>query len=203
MKGFFFGFFTASLLGVAALYAQSNGLISFFPQRGDAREALSTDESTDGEVAADEIKKPKRRRRPGRRRGKARSQRQGAPGANYDTSQVTVGDDLDGRSPRELSMGAGAEEQLGAAEIERGIDRVFRGIQRCLILVPSDAPATGRVTLGMHIAPTGKVTKVNLKGPATIARGEPGACIRKTVRSIRYPSFDGPDMVVHYPIEFE
>lgn len=203
MKGFFFGFLVASLLGVAALYAQSRGLIAPFPEEADTQGALSTDEGTDGEVAAAEEKRSKRRKRPGQRRGKAQARPFPAGGAGYDTSQVTVGDDLNGRAPRELTMGAGAEEQLTNAEIDQGIDRVFRGIQRCLILVPSDAPATGRVTLGMHIAPSGNVTKVNLSGPATIVQGESGACIRKAVRSIRYPSFDGPDMVVHYPIVFE
>ena len=62
---------------------------------------------------------------------------------------------------------------------------------------------TGKVVLGMHIAPSGKVTKVGLRGPNPIVQGECGGCIRRAVKSIDYPSFDGPEMVAHYPIVFE
>ena len=55
----------------------------------------------------------------------------------------------------------------------------------------------------MHIASSGKVTKVNLKGPNVMIRGETGQCFRRTVKSVRYRSFDGPDMIAHYPIVFE
>ncbi len=101
-------------------------------------------------------------------------------------------------------MGNAAEEdQLSSAEIDRGIDRVFKGIQRCLVLAPGDAPTTGKVVFGMHIASSGKVTKVNLKGPNVMIRGDVGACFRRTAKSIKYRSFDGPDMVAHYPIVFD
>ena len=63
--------------------------------------------------------------------------------------------------------------------------------------------ATGKVVLGMHIAPSGRVTRVGLRGPNPIVQGECGGCIRRAVKSIQYPSFDGPEMVAHYPIVFE
>lgn len=100
-------------------------------------------------------------------------------------------------------MGAGGEDQLSSAEIDAGIDRVFNGIQRCLILVPSQAPAVGKVVVGMKIAPSGAVTSVNLSGPNVIIKDDPGSCIRRTVKSIRYRSFKGPEMLVNYPIVFE
>ena len=100
-------------------------------------------------------------------------------------------------------MGAGGEDQLSSQEIDQGIGRVFRGIERCLVLAPPGAPTTGKVVFGMHIAPNGQVTKVNLKGPNVMIKGDVGACFRRTVKSIRYRSFDGPDMIAHYPVVFD
>ena len=124
--------------------------------------------------------------------------------AAHDMGETTVGDDLGSTGNGELDMSSrGGENQLSAARIDRGIDSVFNGIQRCLVLVPSDMPASGKVVLGMHIASSGRVTKVNLKGPGAIIRGESGACIRRVVKTIDYPAFDGPDMIAHYPIVFD
>ena len=75
--------------------------------------------------------------------------------------------------------------------------------ERCLLLLPPDAPAKGRVVFGMHITSSGQVTKVNLKGPKVMIQKETGACLRRVVKSIRFRRFDGPDMVAHYPVVFD
>ena len=124
------------------------------------------------------------------------------PTRQYDTSEGMVGDAL-GASSRELAMGAGGEDQLSSRGIDQGIGRVFKGIERCLLALPPDAPAKGKVVFGMHIASSGHVTKVNLKGPKVMIQGEVGACFRRVVKSPRFRSFDGPDMVAHYPVVFD
>ncbi len=55
----------------------------------------------------------------------------------------------------------------------------------------------------MRIAGTGRVTRVNLQGPAAVTSGDAGDCLRNAARRIRFPSFDGPEMIVHYPITLE
>jgi len=47
------------------------------------------------------------------------------------------------------------------------------------------------------------VARVNLQGPAAVTGGECGDCLRTAARNAQFPSFDGPDMVVHYPLTLE
>ncbi len=199
MKQFLTGFAVASVVWFGVLYAQATGGISLFGDGDDATVAPQVDTDVGPTTAPDEAA-PKKKRRGGRRRRRG----DGAPmkAAAWDTSVGQAGDDLE-VSPREVSMGQGAEDQLSEAEIDKGIDRVFRGIQRCLLALPPDAPATGKVIFGMHIASSGQVTRVNLKGPNVMIQGEVGACFRRTARTIRFRAFDGPDMIAHYPIVFE
>jgi len=200
MKQFLLGVLVASLVWVGVLYAQSAGVFEIFGA-GEGEEVVvdagvvetAVVEQSEGDGA-------KQKKRKMRRGGKKR--RPG--GAAYAAGEGEVGDAIGGPGSHELSMGeSGGQEQLSPAQIDKGIDRVWNGIQRCLVLVPSDLPATGRVVLGMHIAPGGRVTRVGLRGPNPIVQGESGACIRRAVKSIQYPSFDGPEMVAHYPIVFE
>ena len=203
MRQFLLGFALASALGTAALWAQGTGRLELFTPAGDEVAKITlvaSDHSVDKK--SDDTRKTGKRR--GKRKTRAGGRRDFGDRVEYDTSEGLSGDDLGGPGSRELSMGSeGGEEQLKEAEIDRGIDRVFSGIERCLVLVPAGAPASGKVVVGMKIASTGQVREVNLKGPRTIVSGEAGACIRRIVKSIRYPSFDGPDMVAHYPIVFE
>lgn len=203
MKLFIIGFVTASGVWMAVLYAQSTGMLTLFPQAADADVQASDTDSADAALSSREIESPAKKRRRGKRKRRAE------PGAAsrqraYDMSEGVAGDELGGPGAKEITMsGAGGEDQLSNAEIDRGIDSVFNGIQRCLLLAPPDAPTTGKVVFGMHIAPNGQVLKVNLKGPNAMIRGEVGACFRKTAKSIRYRSFDGPDMIANYPVVFE
>ena len=202
MKQFILGFAVASFLWLGAFYAQSAGYIDFFgvgKETDTDRVADAPDAGVDGEDSQhDNRKKSKRKKK--RFAGKRKSLRSAA----HDMGETTVGDDLGSTGNGELDMSSsGGEEQLSPARIDRGIDSGINGIQRCRILVPSDVPATGKVVLRMNIASSGRVTKVNLKGPGAIIRGESGACIRRVVKSIEYPAFDGPDMIAHYPIVFD
>lgn len=118
--------------------------------------------------------------------------------------EATTGDRLGGPETRDLNAAtAGGEEQLRNHEVESGFDRAFPAVRRCLLLVASEDPVRGKLVFGMRISGTGQVTKVNLKGPAAITRGEAGDCMRKAVRKIKYRTFDGPDMLVHYPMTLE
>ena len=138
-----------------------------------------------------------------RRRRRRRGMRGRASGMMW-SGTATSGDDLGENDPRELNAGAeGGEQQLTGAQIDSTIDGSFGRIRRCLVLVPEDAPSRGRVTFGLRIAGSGRVTRVNLRGPAGVTRSEAGDCLRQAARALRFPSFDGPEMIVHYPITLE
>jgi len=199
MKQFLAGIAVASAVWLALLWAEGTGAIDLFEDGGDELAADVVDAGAPAIAAGDE--EPERRK--GKRRRGPRKGRRRTPGPGYETGEGTSGDEVGGPGSREVSMVAGGEAQLSPAQIDRGIDTVFGGIQRCLVLVPDDAPATGKVVLGLHIAPSGTVSKVGLRGPNPIVKGEAGACIRRKVKSIRFPAFDGPEMVAHYPIVFE
>jgi hypothetical protein len=200
MTRFLLGALVASVVWAGLLFAQAGGVIDILgscdEEAGEAADAGAIETAAAEEPEGDPRRKKRKKRRPGRGKRPA--------GVAYAAGDGVVGDDIGDVGDQELAMGeAGGQEQLSTAQIDRGIDTVWNGIQRCLVLVPSDLPATGKVVLGMHIAPSGKVTKVGLRGPNPIVQGESGACIRRAVKSIRYPGFDGPEMVAHYPIVFE
>lgn len=200
MRQFLLGVLVASVAWAGVLLAQAAGVIDILGAGGgEAR--IIVDAGVDSEIA-EEVEGDEKGKRGGKRRRPGRKRKPG--GAAYAAGDGVAGDEIGGPGSQELSMDvAGGQEQLSPAQIDRGIDTVWNGIQRCLVLVPGDLPATGRVVLGMRIAPSGRVTRVGLKGPNPIVQGEPGACIRRAVKSIEYPSFDGPEMVAHYPIVFE
>ena len=201
MKHFISGFLTATVLWIVVFSIESGGILNLFGS-DEAEEKEELVETIDTGGDPNDKSANKRGRKGRRRRSRPGSTAQEGPG--YELGDGVTGDDLGAPGSREVGMGGpGSEEQLKEAEIDRGIDRVFRGIERCLVLVPSDAPTAGRIVVGMHISSSGNVTKVNLKGPNALIKGECGACIQRNVKSIKYASFDGPDMVVHYPITFE
>ncbi|HKU38061.1 MAG TPA: hypothetical protein VJR89_07940 [Polyangiales bacterium] len=140
--------------------------------------------------------------RPKRKRSVASKPRRA--GAQYDDRETQTGDDLGEDNARNVDMhSGGGEEQLRGTEIEKGFDSVFPQVRRCLVLAASDEPARGKLTFGLRIAGTGKVSAVNLSGPSSVAQGEAGACLRKAASSIQFRSFNGPDMVVHYPLTLD
>jgi hypothetical protein len=115
-----------------------------------------------------------------------------------------VGDDLRENEAKSLDVAAnGGEEQLRGTEIEQAFDGAFSQIRRCLILAAGDEPARGKLIFGVRIAGSGKVTAVNLSGPASVAQGEAGGCLRKAAMGLHFRGFNGPDMVIHYPLTLE
>jgi len=128
----------------------------------------------------------------------------GSPGARVPTGEATTGDDLREGEMRVVDgMATGGEEQLTGPQIDAGLDGAMGRIRRCFLLAAGDDAVTGTLTFGMRIAGSGQVTAVNLSGPAAVTTGEAGDCLRGAVRAVRFPSFDGPEMLVRYPITLE
>jgi hypothetical protein len=145
------------------------------------------------------------------RRGR---RRRGGAGASADSSatgseraptgDAVTGDDLGEGELRMIDgAGSGGEEQLSGAEIDHAFDGVMGRVRRCFVLAEGDTTPTGRLVFGLRIAGTGRVSAVNLSGPAALTSGDCGECLREAGRSMSFPSFDGPDMVVRYPITLE
>ncbi len=197
MSRFWGGFSVACVLWAGAGAYLHLGL-GYGPPAPTPVVAAAEPEVVEAEEPAEAEARPRRRRRR-RRRGAARAGRGQTP-----TGNATSGDDLGEGEMRTLDMGAsGGEQQLRGSQIDAGFDTVMGGIRRCLFLIPGDADVRGRVMFGMRIAGSGRVTRVNLRGPRAATTGEAGACLRRTARSIQFDSFDGPEMVVHYPFTLE
>lgn len=194
------GFLVASLLWGGGVAAYEGGYLDEYLAEEDVEaDLLAEREEVDEEVALEDA--PRRRRR---RRGRRAAMTAMSEEADYPRGEATTGEDLGSDDPRELSAGeSGGEAQLSSAQVESGFDTAFGGIQRCLVLVPSEAPLRGRLTFGLRIAGSGRVTRVNLQGPAAVTSGDSGDCLRNAARRIHFPSFDGPEMIVHYPITLE
>jgi hypothetical protein len=147
-------------------------------------------------------------RRPRRRRGTSGSS--GSSGSTAPstgsgpTGDATTGDDL-GEPPMRIIDGAGSggEEQLTGAEIDHAFDGAMPRIRRCFILAATDQDLTGRLVFGLRIGGNGHVNAVNLAGPAVLTTGDSGDCLRTAARAMTFPTFDGPEMVIRYPITLE
>lgn len=190
MARFLGGFASASVLWAAFTYAVVTGSVTL--PFGPPSEVASAPDAgaADIDLAPDDKTK-----RPRRTRGK-RPRRYAREGLS--------GDDLGGPDTRQLDMnGAGGEQQLRSDEIERQFDAALPQIRRCLILAASDEPVTGKVVFGLRIAGASGVTAVNLRGPGAITQTEAGACMQKAARTMRFRTFDGPDMLVHLPMTLE
>lgn len=143
----------------------------------------------------------RRRRRP--RRGGAGAPEGSGSGA-APTGEATTGDDLREGEMRTIDgEGTGGEAQLTGGQIEAAFDGALPRIRRCFVLAAGDEPVQGRLTFGLRIRGSGEVSAVNLSGPAAVTTGECGDCLRTAARGIRFPSFDGPEMVARYPITLE
>ncbi len=158
---------------------------------------LSEPEASEAEEAS-----PRRRRRHGR--GGSSTGEPSGSAARLPTGDATTGDDLGEGQLRIIDgAGSGGEEQLTGAEIDHAFDGAMPRVRRCFILAAAEAEVRGRLTFGLRIAGTGHVSAVNLAGPAVLTTGECGDCLRATARAIQFPGFDGPEMVVRYPITLE
>lgn len=192
------GFFAASFLWGGLLVANKLGIVEL---------NLAPDEveAEPIELAADEAPSDDPRGGKAKRRGKRRAgtgARQGRD-PRYE-GESSFGDELGGPEARNLNVAAGGgEEQLLGSEIERGFDEAMPRIRRCLILAASDEPVTGKIVFGVRISGSGRVEKVNLNGPSAITRSEAGGCLAQAARGIQFRSFNGPDMLVSFPLTLQ
>jgi hypothetical protein len=139
-----------------------------------------------------------------RKKRGSRAHGSSGPRARRYTGDSTSGDDLGGPDARNLDpTQGGGEEQLLGGEIEKGFDSVFPQVRRCLMLAAGDEPVTGKIVFGLRISGAGRVTKVNLQGPSAITQTEAGACLRNAAQGIHFRTFNGPDMLVHYPLTLQ
>lgn len=192
---FWAGFGVASVLWAGAAAYAVVGL-GYAPPVEPADPVAAAPEPVEAPAAEEE--EPTRRRRRVRR-GPRAQQQQATP-----TGEATTGDDLGENEVRMLDMaGSGGEQQLSAAQIEAGFDAGMGRIRRCLVLMAGDDPVRGRLTFGLRVASSGEVRAVQLSGPAAATTGEAGDCLRSAARGIRFASFDGPEMVVRYPLTLE
>jgi hypothetical protein len=196
IKGFLLGFTVASLLWGGGVLLYRTGTLSSWLDGGVALapESSTNDGNVDGGLSRDDTKRRRRRRR---RQGRHRSSE--PPRGN-----AVTGDDLNGDGPREVDLSqAGGEQQLSSAQIDGAFDQRMAGIRRCLLLVPAEHSAAGRVVFGLRITPEGTTEAVQLSGPAVLTTGAVGDCLHRTARAIVFPAFEGPPMVARYPITFE
>lgn len=194
---FWAGFGVASLLWAA--FAAYLVLVEGFARpEPELAEPAAAAEPEVAPEAPGEDEAPRRRRR-GSRRGTAAQAGEATP-----TGLATTGDDLHEDEARTIDMGGtGGEQQLSAAQIEAGFDAGMGRIRRCLVLMAGSDPVTGTLTFGLRVAPSGDVRAVQLSGPAAATTGEAGDCLRTAARALHFASFDGPEMVVRYPLHLE
>lgn len=195
MSRFWAGFGVATLLwAAAAAYAVAG--MGYGPPVGAEPIAAAPAPTEPAEVVEEAEERPRRRRRA--RRAPRRAEEETPTGV------ATTGDDLGEDELRMLDMGgAGGEQQLSGAQIEAGFDSAMGRVRRCLVLMAGDDPVTGRITFGLRVAPSGQVRAVSLTGPRAATTGDAGECLRGAARSIQFDSYDGPEMVVRYPLTLE
>lgn len=203
-KGFFIGFCLATVLWGGLVLAARQG---FFDEwiSADADE-VGLDAGVDGEVEEpEEVAKGPRKGRRWRGRGKGRGRRKALPSGTRGSGPIVEsGDELGEGSSREVDVGdEGNEERLSSQEIDSAFGPAMPGIRRCLLHLDSDQEGGGRVTFGLRISGSGRASAVRLHGPSALTTGAVGSCLRRAGSAIRFPAFDGPDMVVRYPITFE
>lgn len=202
MTRFLAGFAIGSILwgGLGAYLIVAEGYGPPTPEEPEVTEVTTT--ATADATEDDEATPRRRRRRTGS--GAASDSPSTGTSERLPTGDATTGDDLGEGELRIIDgAGTGGEAQLTGAEIDHAFDGAMPRVRRCFILAAAEAEVTGRLTFGLRIAGTGRVSAVNLAGPAVLTTGECGECLRDTARAIQFPSFDGPEMVVRYPITLE
>jgi len=205
---FFSGFAAATVLWGALAYMYVTGSLDHLlgtedeaAQASAAEPAEAEDPAAAGRDKRRRLKRPRLQKRQPRPAGAAAGGTGGAGGSSAGGTS-TSGDDIDWDGPRNVNM-AGGEAQLAGSQIDAGFDTVMSKIRRCLILVESDGDVTGKLLFGMRVGGDGRVKAVNLTGPSVVTGGESGSCLRGAAQAIRFPAFDGPDMLFKYPITLQ
>lgn len=198
---FLFGFVLATAMwgGLFSLYLR--GALDFLIPEDEVAEQAPTEVAPE---ASGPPTKGKRRglRRPRLGRERATARQLASKQSRSKGGSSTVGDDLGWDKARDIDMNAG-EGQLLGTQIDSGFDSVMGRIRRCLILVPADGDVNGKLTFGMRVGSDGKPKAVNLTGPSIVTGGESGSCLREAAQSIRFATFNGPDMLFKYPITLQ
>ena len=202
MKGFAVGFLLASVLwgGLASAYL-TGALDGLLPEE---EVAAPPDGGPVAEAVHEEVPAKRRKgRRWRRRRGKRGDWRPGKVRGSGPI--VESGDDLGEGEARELDLGegSGGEQRLSSAQIDAAFGPAMPGIRRCLLMLDPDQEGSGRVVFGLRVSGAGRVVAARLQGPSALTTGAVGQCLTRSARAIRFPTFDGPEMVVRYPITFE
>lgn len=202
MQKFLAGFATASLLwggAAGALYAA--GVLLVPVEDAVIEPVVAFELAPDAGAGTAGARKLRRR---GVRRAAGTAFEAGPTRDRVPTGEAMTGDNLGEGATRTLDVGAnGGEGQLTEPQIERALDGAMPRIRRCLILVPGDDLVTGRLMLGIKIAGSGRVSAVNLSGPAAVTTGDAGDCLRAAIRGVAFPTFDGPEMITRYPLTLE
>ncbi len=194
MSRFWAGFGLASVLWAGAAAYLVLGL-GFGPPAPELEAPIEEAPALDAE--------PEPEPEPARRRRRRRARRASQDEERTPTGNATTGDDLREDEMRTVDMEGGGEAQLTSAQIEAGFDSGMGRIRRCLVLMAGSDPVTGRLTFGLRVGSDGRVRAVQLSGPAAATTGEAGDCLRNAARAIHFDSFDGPEMVVRYPLTLE
>jgi serine/threonine protein kinase len=174
--------FIGASLGAAAVVALVVGGILLYQGQAEEDDAptrrkeadLRYETSWEGDQGS---KKGKRRRR------RRRRSRGGWSGGKWDNSQ-----DID------FGSGDGPSEKLSRGQIHSVMSRYNQKIGRCLI-----KHSLSKVTIRLQIAGSGKLNAVRTSG----ASGRAAACIRRAVRSARFPKFNGSRTTGSYTLRVQ
>lgn len=151
-----------------------------------------------------------RRRRPGGRRsaeeGSRTTSEAGEPtSTERDELPAWGGSDALDLPSQEVDMNSDSDGQLSNGQIESTMGRHWSAIRRCIAIaqVDRETPVRGRMSIGLRIHGTGEVAAVKVSPPGPLASTDLGPCVRSVVGRIRFPRFDGRDMVVTYPVALQ
>jgi hypothetical protein len=203
-KGFIIGFFAATILWGGLILAAREGIFDDWLGKEGNEPLPDAGAVAEATEPGDVSKGPRKGRRGSRRWGRRNRQKGGPSEVRGSGPIVESGDDLGEGSSRSVDVGEqGDEQQLSSQEIDAAFGPAMPGIRRCLLLLPPNQEGSGRVTFGLRISGSGRASAVRLHGPSALTTGDVGNCLRRAGNAIRFPAFDGPDMVVRYPITFE
>jgi hypothetical protein len=137
-------------------------------------------------------KKSKRKRRRRKRSG-------GDEGASS-TKDARVSDShvprFNAKKTKTIDEGTGSE-RLSDAVINRELGKLDEKFQACVAAAANaneEELSSGRISYEFGIAPSGKVTGVNVRASSQLKELGVPSCVRVAVYGYRFPSFDGLEM---------
>ena len=146
--------------------------------------------------AAPEEEESKGKKRKGKRRKKGAEGGEtavAAAGAKVDDSHVPR---FDRTKTKTIGEGTGSE-RLSDNVINRELAKLDGAFQRCITKAAAAAEGelgSGRVKYEFGVAPSGKVTGVNVSAPAELKALGVDSCVRVALYGHSFPSFDGLEM---------